>query len=60
MTDTITIILTLCGLSFGNVAIMVSLFLWLRSEANADRRHLTEVQSQDRKDLLTLLREQRK
>ena len=60
MTDTITIILTLCGLSFGNVAIMVSLFLWLRSEANADRRYLTEVQSQDRKDLLTLLREQRK
>lgn len=56
MGDALTIILTLGGLFFGGIAVMVSLFLWLRSEANDDRRHITEVQAADRKDILNLIR----
>jgi len=33
---------------------MVSLFLWLRSEANSDRRQLQAIQREDRKDLLQI------
>lgn len=56
MTDISTIILTLFGLFFGGISVLISLFLWLRSEANSDRKHITEVQSGDRKDLLNLMR----
>lgn len=49
MSDVLIIILTMSGL-------MISLFLWLRSESNADRRHITEIQSADRKELLTLIK----
>jgi len=34
---------------------MAALFLWVRSEANADRRHISEIQRQDRKDILSLV-----
>jgi hypothetical protein len=34
---------------------MAALFLWVRSEANADRRYISEIQRQDRKDILTLV-----
>lgn len=40
------------GSAFAIIATMVSLFLWLRSEANADRRNINEIQREDRKDLL--------
>lgn len=33
---------------------IIGLFLWLRTEANADRRELASVQKKDREDLLTL------
>jgi len=56
MTETLTIILTLGGLFFAGIAVLISLFLWLRSEANSDRRHITQIQSEDRKDILSLIR----
>jgi hypothetical protein len=34
---------------------MAALFLWVRSEANADRRHISEIQRQDRKDILGMV-----
>jgi len=34
---------------------MAALFLWVRSEANADRRQISEIQRQDRKDILSLI-----
>ena len=34
---------------------MAALFLWVRSEANADRRQISEIQRQDRKDILNLI-----
>lgn len=34
----------------------ITLFLWARSEANADRRNFQEIQRQDRKDFLQLVR----
>lgn len=44
------------GSAFAIIATMVSLFLWLRSEANADRRSFQEIQRDDRKDLLQISR----
>jgi cytidylate kinase len=38
------------------IGAMISLFLWMRSEANADRRYFQEVQREDRKDILNLMR----
>jgi hypothetical protein len=34
---------------------MAALFLWVRSEANADRRHISEIQRQDRRDILGMV-----
>ena len=53
--DLATLVAVLAG-TFTILATMVSLFLWLRSEANADRRHIHEIQREDRKDLLQLTR----
>ena len=35
---------------------MIVMFLWLRTESNADRRETRQIQSEDRKDLLTLVK----
>ena len=53
--DVATLIAVLAG-TFTMIAVMVSLFLWLRSEANSDRRFFQQVQSEDRKDLLQIAR----
>jgi len=43
-------VLTIIG---ANIAVIFPLFLWLRSEANADRREA----SADRRDIMQLIRE---
>lgn len=35
---------------------MIVMFLWLRTEANADRRETRLIQSEDRKDIMNLVR----
>ena len=39
-----------------NLAVVTALFLWIRSEANSDRRQMQDIQREDRKDLLQLTR----
>lgn len=34
---------------------IIIMFLWLRTEANADRRSINAVQREDRKDILAML-----
>jgi len=50
------LIVAIVGTGITFVAAMIAMFIWIRSEANADRRHFTDVQSQDRKDLLQISR----
>lgn len=40
---------------FAILAVVIALFLWLRSEGNADRRHFLEIQKEDRKDMLQMI-----
>lgn len=35
---------------------MFGMFLWVRSEANNDRRVMQQIQREDRKDILELIR----
>lgn len=35
---------------------MIVMFLWLRTEGNADRRETRAIQSEDRKELISLVR----
>lgn len=35
----------------------LGIFLWLRTESSADRRHMQQEASADRRDLLQLIRE---
>jgi len=35
---------------------MLALFLWLRSEANNDRRHFQDIIREGRKDILNVIR----
>jgi hypothetical protein len=48
------LIIAIVGTGFTFVAAMFGMFLWLRSEANSDRRHFTSIQAEDRKDLLQI------
>ena len=43
-TDTLTVIISI-----------IIMFLWLRTEANADRRHISGVQKEDRNDILEMI-----
>lgn len=48
------IVIAIVGSSVAIIAAMLSLFLWVRSEANSDRRSFNEIQREDRKDLLQI------
>lgn len=52
--DLATLISVIAG-TFTMIAVIISLFLWIRSEANADRRSMQEIQREDRKDLLQMV-----
>jgi hypothetical protein len=45
-----TQVLTIVGANIG-------MFFWLRSEASADRRQIQQMASEDRRDILSLIRE---
>lgn len=44
------------ALVIGNLAIILPLWLWTRSENRTDMRQIQEIQRQDRKDILELIR----
>lgn len=44
------------ALILGNLAIILPLWLWTRSENRTDMRQLQEIQRQDRRDILELIR----
>ena len=52
----ISILFAVIGSAFTSLAATIGLFLWVRAEANADRRHFLTVQESDRKDILQLIR----
>lgn len=54
--DNLGLIIAIVGGSIGIITVMVSMFLWIRSEANSDRRHFQEISREDRKDILSLIR----
>lgn len=56
MNEVTQILLAISGAFIGGTAVIVSLFLWVRSEANSDRRYFQQIQSEDRKDILNLIR----
>jgi len=53
--DTQTLI-AIMGSTFAIIFSMSGLFLWVRSEANNDRRETRHIQREDRKDLLQISR----
>ena len=48
------IIIAIVGSSLMFIAIMVSLFLWLRTEGNADRRHFQQNQDAHAREMMKL------
>lgn len=52
-----TQVLALMGAVFiANMGVIIPMFLWVRSEANADRRQMQQEAASDRKDILQLIR----
>ncbi len=48
-------LITILGSTGAIILSMFGMFLWVRSEANNDRRHIQSIQREDRKDFLELL-----
>ena len=48
--------ITVVGSFAALIAVVLSMFFWIRSEANADRRHFQEITREDRKDMLGLIK----
>jgi len=53
----IEIIYVIGGSTLATIGCMISLFLWLRSEANSDRKHYDNLQTQDRRDFISIMNE---
>jgi hypothetical protein len=49
-------LIAIAASTFTILGTMISLFLWMRSEANSDRRQIQDIQREDRKDLLQISR----
>lgn len=50
----IGLIVAIVGSSLGFIVVTISMFLWIRTEANADRRHFNDIQEKDRRDILRM------
>lgn len=46
----------IAAIFIANLSVILPLFLWLRSEANSDRREFASVQKEDRRELLQISR----
>lgn len=51
------LIIAIIGSTFTIIASMFALFLWVRTEANADRRQIANERSGDRKEIADILKE---
>ena len=49
-------LITILGSTFAIILSMFGMFLWVRTEANNDRRYFSQIQREDRKDLLEISR----
>ncbi len=49
-------LITVLGSTGAIILSMFGMFLWVRSEANNDRRVMQQIQREDRKDILELIR----
>lgn len=54
MQTDIGLIIAIVASAFTIAAVVIALFLWVRSEGNADRRSFYDIQREDRKDLLQI------
>jgi hypothetical protein len=50
------VLIAIIGSTIAIITVIISMFFWLRSEANADRRHFQDITREDRKDILTLIK----
>ena len=50
------LIIAIVGSAIALISVMTLLFLWVRSEANADRRGLSDVLTKDRRDFIDIAR----
>ena len=50
------LVIAIVGSAVAIVGVIVGMFLWLRGEANNDRRSMQDIQREDRKDLLQISR----
>lgn len=55
-TTDLGVIIAIVGAAIAIVGTIIAMFFWVRSEANADRRHFEEITREDRKDILSLIR----
>lgn len=56
MVQDLGIVIAITGSAVAIVGVVVGMFLWLRGEANNDRRHFQDIQRDDRKELLQITR----
>lgn len=54
--DTLSLVIAIVGSTVTIVGAMLALFLWVRSEANTDRKNISDIQREDRKELLQISR----
>lgn len=54
--ENLGLIIALLGSAFTIVAAMIAMMLWVRSEANSDRRHLDAEHKQLRRDMIEIMR----
>lgn len=50
------LVVTIIASSTGIIAVVIAMFFWIRSEANNDRRHMQDLQREDRKEILEISR----
>lgn len=56
MQTDVSLVIAIVGSAVAIVGVVVGMFLWLRGEANNDRRSMQDIQREDRKDLLQISR----
>lgn len=56
MAHDLSLVIAIVGSAVAIVGVVVGMFLWLRDEANNDRRSMQDIQREDRKDLLQISR----
>ena len=49
-------VISVAVLIAANIGVIITMFCWIRAEANNDRRSLYQIQREDRKDLMQLQR----